>query len=144
MPQTEWAPGPIRLRLPYAQLRRLHETCNFLLIRMESPVMVDLKDIQSLTEFQRKSRETIARLKKTGRPAVLTVNGQAEIVVQDAASYQRLLARAEEADKLMDLRSGIADYRAGRVRDVDEVFDELEDRYLGRAKRARARTRSAK
>lgn len=70
--------------------------------------MVDVKDIQSLTEFQRHTRRTIARLKKTGRPAVLTVNGQAEVVVQDAASYQRLVARAQEADRLMELRRSIA------------------------------------
>jgi prevent-host-death family protein len=101
--------------------------------------MVDVKDIQSLTEFQRKTRQTIARLKKTGRPAVLTVNGQAEVVVQDAASYQRLVARAQEADRLMELRRGIADYRAGRVRDLDDVFDELEARHFGPATRRRPR-----
>jgi prevent-host-death family protein len=101
--------------------------------------MVDVKDIQSLTEFQRKTRQTIARLKKTGRPAVLTVNGQAEVVVQDAASYQRLVARAQEADRLMELRRGIADYRAGRVRDIDDVFDELEARHFGRVTRRRPR-----
>jgi PHD/YefM family antitoxin component YafN of YafNO toxin-antitoxin module len=101
--------------------------------------MVDLKDIQSLTEFQRKTRQTIARLKKTGRPAVLTVNGQAEIVVQDAASYQLLVARAEEADRLMELRRSIAEHRAGRVRDLDAVLDELEARHPGPAKQARVR-----
>ena len=100
--------------------------------------MVDLKDIQSLTEFQRKTRQAIARLKKTGRPAVLTVNGQAEVVVQDAVSYQRLVARAQEADRLMELRRSISEYRAGRVRDVDDVLEELEARHFS-AKRPRAR-----
>lgn len=97
---------------------------------------IHLEDIQSLTEFQRNTREAIAKLKKTGRAAVLTVNGQAEIVVQDARSYQRLLARAEEADRLMELRRGIADYRAGRVRDIDEALGDLEVRHLGKEKRA--------
>lgn len=101
--------------------------------------MVDVKDIQSLTEFQRKTRQAIARLKKTGRPAVLTVNGQAEIVVQDAASYQRLVARAQEADRLMELKRSIAEYRAGRVRDMDDVIGELETRHFERARRQRAR-----
>jgi hypothetical protein len=99
--------------------------------------MVDVKDIQSLTDFQRKSRATIARLKKTGRPAVLTVNGQAEVVIQDAASYQRLVARAAEADKLMELKRSIAEYRGGRVRDLGDALDELEDRHLGPVKRVR-------
>lgn len=101
--------------------------------------MVRLKDILSLTEFQRTTRESIARLKKTGRPAVLTVNGQAEVVVQDAASYERLLARAEEAERLMDLRRSIAEYRAGRVRDVNETLADLEARHIGTTKAGRAR-----
>src|SRR5437868_1570111 len=102
--------------------------------------MVHMKDIQSLTEFQRKTRKSIARLKKTGRPAVLTVNGQAEIVVQDAMSYQRLLARAEEGDKVMELRHSIAEYRAGRVYDMDEALSGLEVRHLGKAKTTRSRS----
>ena len=94
--------------------------------------MINLKDIQSLTEFQRKSRETIARLKRTGRPAILTVNGQAEIVVQDAEAYQKLLDRADQAEKLMELRRSISEYRAGDVRDAKKALAELEVRHLGR------------
>ncbi len=101
--------------------------------------MMNLKDIQSLTEFQRKSRETIARLKKTGRPAILTVNGHAEVVVQDAVSYQKLLDRAELADKLMQLRRSIAEYRSGQLRDAGEVLEEMEARLLPPSGRAHKR-----
>ncbi|MDX2225397.1 MAG: type II toxin-antitoxin system Phd/YefM family antitoxin [Rhodospirillaceae bacterium] len=100
--------------------------------------MLRLKDIKSLTEFQRTTRQSIARLKKTGRPAVLTVNGQAEIVVQDAASYEKLLDRVEEADRLMDLRRSIAEHRAGRARDMDEALSDLENRILGATPAGRA------
>lgn len=103
---------------------------------------VQLEDIQSLTEFQRNARVSIARLKKTGRAAVLTVNGQAEIVVQDARAYQRLLARAEEADRIADLRRGIAEHRAGRVRDLDAALDDITARHLGPANRRGARSRT--
>lgn len=96
--------------------------------------MIHLKDIQSLTEFQRNTRQSIARLKKTGRPAVLTVNGQAEIVVQDATSYQRLLDRAEEAGKAMELRRSITEYRAGQVRNMEDALGGLEVRLATPAK----------
>ena len=57
--------------------------------------MLDIKqDITSLSNFQRHTRVLLHRLKETGRPLVLTVNGAAELVVQDAASYQKLLDRA--------------------------------------------------
>ena len=96
--------------------------------------MVRLDDIQSLTEFQRNAREHIKRLKRTGRPEILTVNGQAELIVQDAQSYQKLLDRAEEAEQRERLRRSIADYRAGRVRDVDDVLDGFEARHIGKSR----------
>lgn len=59
--------------------------------------MVYMEDIRSLSEFQRNTRAHIKRLSKTGRPEVLTVNGKASIVVQDADAYQRLLDQLEFA-----------------------------------------------
>ena len=103
--------------------------------------MVHLDDIRSLTEFQRNAREHIKRLKRTGRPEILTVNGQAEVIVQDARSYQKLLDRAEEAEQRERLRRGIADYRAGRARNLDDVLDGLEARHLGK-KRATTKRRA--
>lgn len=59
--------------------------------------MIMVEDIQSLSEFQRNTRAHIRRLGKTRRPAVLTVNGKAKVVVQDAAAYQELLDQLEYA-----------------------------------------------
>jgi hypothetical protein len=39
----------------------------------------------------RRAREHIRRLTRTGLPEILSVNGRAELVVQDAASYRKLL-----------------------------------------------------
>ena len=39
--------------------------------------MIALQDIRSLTDFQRNTKAHLKRLKATGRPAVLTVNGKA-------------------------------------------------------------------
>jgi prevent-host-death family protein len=46
------------------------------------------RDIQSLSTFKRDTTKIVRQLKKTGQPVVLTVNGNAELVIQDAASYQ--------------------------------------------------------
>ena len=53
------------------------------------------EDICSMTEFKRRTANVITRLRDTGRAVILTTNGRADIVVQDAASYQRLLDRVE-------------------------------------------------
>jgi PHD/YefM family antitoxin component YafN of YafNO toxin-antitoxin module len=59
--------------------------------------MIKPEDVCSLTDFQRNTRVHIERLKQTGRPEVLTVNGQAELVVQHAAAYQRLVEELERS-----------------------------------------------
>ena len=51
--------------------------------------MIDLREVRSVTEFQRNIKGYVGRLKKNGTPLVLTVNGRAELVVQDAVSYCR-------------------------------------------------------
>ncbi len=55
------------------------------------------------------------RLKKTKRPLVLTVNGKAAAVVQDAAAYQRLLNTAAQADAIEGIRQGLEDVAKGRT-----------------------------
>lgn len=57
------------------------------------------EDICSMTEFKRRTTEVINRLRGTGRAVVLTTNGRADVVIQDAASYQRLLDRLQAYEK---------------------------------------------
>ncbi|MGO9270566.1 MAG: type II toxin-antitoxin system Phd/YefM family antitoxin [Terriglobia bacterium] len=52
-----------------------------------------------MTTFRRHPREFMRRLKRTKRPLVLTVNGKAEAVVQDAEAYQHLSRRRSAADE---------------------------------------------
>lgn len=60
--------------------------------------MINLQEICSATEFLRNFRAFARRLKESRLPLVLTVNGRAELVVQDAASYQALLDRLQRAE----------------------------------------------
>jgi prevent-host-death family protein len=88
--------------------------------------MLDItEDIQSLTTFRRQSGEFMKQLKKTRRPVVLTVNGKAEAVVQDAEAYQRLLDIAARADVHEAIRHGLDDAARGRTRPAREVFAEV-------------------
>ena len=57
--------------------------------------MIDFSDSRPLADFQQNASRHIRRLKKTGRPQLLTVNGNEELVVQDAAAYRRLLAQTQ-------------------------------------------------
>ncbi|NYF80123.1 type II toxin-antitoxin system Phd/YefM family antitoxin [Granulicella arctica] len=92
--------------------------------------MIDItKDIQPLTTFRNHSVEFMQQLKTTQRPIILTVNGKPEAVVQDAASYQRLLDIAAKADAREGIRQGLEDLKNGRTRPAKEVFDELRKKH---------------
>jgi PHD/YefM family antitoxin component YafN of YafNO toxin-antitoxin module len=75
--------------------------------------MIDLADIRSLSDFQRNTKKHLRRLKTSGKPEVLTVNGQAELVVQSAKAYQEFLRQVDDADSLRILRERIAAADAG-------------------------------
>ena len=81
------------------------------------------QDIQSMTTFKRNSVGLLKRMRKTGRPVVLTVKGKAEMVVMDASAYQRM---ADRVDTMESIRRGLAQAKKGLGRSVDEVFDDLE------------------
>lgn len=72
--------------------------------------MIDLREIRSVTEFQRNLRDYVGRLKVKKTPVVLTVNGRAEIIVQDADSYQALLDRLERAEIAAAIRQGMKQF----------------------------------
>jgi len=84
------------------------------------------KDIQPLTTFRRRSGQFLKQIKKSKRPVVLTVNGKAAAVVQDAGAYQRLLDIAARADAREGIRQGLEDARKGRSRPAEEFFREFE------------------
>jgi prevent-host-death family protein len=92
--------------------------------------MLDItKDIQSLTTFRRRSGDLIKQLKKSKRPVVLTVNGKAAAVVQDAGAYQRLLDIAASADAEEGIRQGLEDAKEGKTRPAKEFFAEFEAKH---------------
>ena len=88
--------------------------------------MLDIaEDTQTLSRFKRNTAEVMRYMKRSGKPVVLTVNGKAEVVVQDAAAYQRLLSVAEKAEMTEFLREARADADAGRTIPAREFFQSL-------------------
>ncbi|MBI4602850.1 MAG: type II toxin-antitoxin system Phd/YefM family antitoxin [Planctomycetes bacterium] len=84
--------------------------------------MVHLSSIHPLTDFLRNYKRHLKRLKKAGLPEVLTVNGRAEVVVQDAVSYQRLLDVLDRAEAIVGIRRGLREIEKGKGRSL-AAFD---------------------
>jgi PHD/YefM family antitoxin component YafN of YafNO toxin-antitoxin module len=67
----------------------------------------------SLAEFQRNAPAIARGLRRTGRPAFLTVKGQPRLVVQAAEAYERLMERVERAATIEGLRKGLEAFERG-------------------------------
>ena len=88
--------------------------------------MINLKEeINSLSNFKRNTSEFIEQLKETGKPIVLTINGKAELVVQDAASYQKLLEISEKLETIEALKPAIKEMKEGKGEPAEKVFAEI-------------------
>lgn len=89
-------------------------------------------DIRPLTEFQRNAKSFIARVRKTGRPVLLTINGRAGAVLQSPESFQdHELARDNQR-----LLQSINEALAGKGRPLRDVVNDLKARRNKRRSRA--------
>lgn len=92
--------------------------------------MIRLNYINSLTAFKRNTAEHVRSIKKSGIPLVLTVNGRAEIIVQDIASYQQMLKLLDRAETIEAVREGIESVRRGKTMSLHRF-----DRQMGKSTR---------
>jgi prevent-host-death family protein len=93
------------------------------------------RDIHPLTDFKRNTADFVAQLKQTGQPVVLTINGKAELVLQDAKSYQRLLDLVERLETIQAVKEGLASVERGEGRPMDKAFEALEKPLRAKARR---------
>ena len=91
--------------------------------------MIDLREVRSVTEFQRNLKDYLGRLKEKKTPLVLTVNGRAELVVQDAHSYQTLLDRLERAETVAAIRQGMEQFERGKGMPLKQAERRLRKRH---------------
>ena len=85
--------------------------------------MIAVQDIRSLTDFQRNTKAHLKRLKSTGRPEVLTVNGWAELIVQNAAAYEDTL------DAIRGIQRGLDAMKEGTGKPFRQALDEIRAKY---------------
>lgn len=91
--------------------------------------MLDTREIHPLTDFLRNHKMHVTRLKETHSPEVLTVNGKAELVIQDAESYQRMLDRLHHMETLAAIQEGMASAERGELKPAAQVLDEMRAKY---------------
>ncbi len=91
--------------------------------------MIQLTDIHSLSDFQRNAKTHLKQMKKTGRPRILTINGKAELIIQDAKSYQKLLDAVERLEAIEGIQRGLESLQRGEGRPVEDALEDLRKKY---------------
>jgi PHD/YefM family antitoxin component YafN of YafNO toxin-antitoxin module len=92
--------------------------------------MLDIgRDIKPLSSFKRDSITLIGQLKRTGRPVILTINGKAEVVIQDAKSYQQMLELVDQAEAVVGIRKGLASMARGKGTPAELTFEKLRKKH---------------
>ncbi len=91
--------------------------------------MIKLKNIQSLTSFKRNTSKSVEQIKKSKSPIVLTVNGKAELVVLDAAEYEEMLEKIEQAETIRAIKTGIEAFEKGEAKPARQALAELKEKY---------------
>jgi len=82
-----------------------------------------------MTDFLRNHKSHITRLKETRKPEVLTVNGRAEVVIQDATSYQEMLDSLESAQLILAVQEGLNAAEKSELKPAQQVLEEMRAKY---------------
>lgn len=91
--------------------------------------MFSANDIHSLTDFQRNTKDYVQRLTDTKRPEVLTVNGKAQVVIQDAYAYEEMVGLLHS---MKQVAKAVTDADAGKSKPVDQAFADIKQRLLSK------------
>src|SRR5258707_14786909 len=102
-----------------------------MLIRFQRySAMLDLTEgIDSLTSFKRNTQAFLDRLQESGQTLVLTINGKAKLVVQDAASYQQLLELIDRLEAIKGIERGLHEMNSGKGKPLDQVDREIRKKH---------------
>jgi PHD/YefM family antitoxin component YafN of YafNO toxin-antitoxin module len=83
----------------------------------------------SLTEFKRGGTVLLKKLRKSGRPVVLTLNGVDAFILQSAEQYEREAEEWERAQAIEGIRRGLESMESGGNVSAVEAFVALEEKY---------------
>ncbi len=96
---------------------------------LQGLIMLDIRQIHSLTDFIRHHKAHLQRLKETHTPEVLTVNGKAELVVLDVESFQEMMEKIDRAETIEAIKEGLAAAERGEMKPAEQVFAEMRAKY---------------
>ena len=91
--------------------------------------MFTMDSIHPVSDFSRRPAEHIKRLKKSKQPEILTVNGKAQVVIQDAQAYEEMV---EILSSIKQITKSVKDIDEGKTKPLDEAFTDIKNRLIAK------------
>ena len=85
--------------------------------------------VSPVSEFSSEPEEYVKRLKATGKPELLTVNGKAEVIIQDARAYEDMVNLLDSLEKTA---TAVKEHEEGKGIAADDAFCALSKRIVGK------------
>jgi PHD/YefM family antitoxin component YafN of YafNO toxin-antitoxin module len=82
-----------------------------------------------LSNFATNPLPYLERLRQSGEPMVLTVEGHGEVVVQDAAAFFQLQRQLDRLETIAAVKEGLRDAAEGRTRPIREALAEIASKH---------------
>ncbi len=82
-------------------------------------------EIRTLTDFRQNAKAHLERMESNGGMEILTVNGEAKVVVMTTKAFDAMAEKAHQHDTTAAILRGLADVQSGRVRDAKDALHEL-------------------
>jgi hypothetical protein len=73
--------------------------------------------------------QLVCKLHEAGQPAVLSINDQVKLVVEDTTSFQMLLELVDRLDTIKAIREGLKEIDQGKGVSVEEAMDQVRKKY---------------
>ncbi len=82
------------------------------------------EDIRSVTDLKRNTKDIVAQVHRTGRPVIVTVNGRADIILLDLATYENQVSTQKMAELLAPAEK---DIRLKKTRPLKQFLKEFKN-----------------
>ncbi len=92
--------------------------------------MLDIQNgIRSLTEFKQNSTDILGYIKKTNSPAILTINGRAEVVLLDPKTYQSMVNKIALIESAKNIESALIEMENTQGVPAKKIFKKLRQKF---------------
>ena len=90
-----------------------------------------IDDIKPISFLKQKTSEVVNRVKTTKQPTFITINGNVELVIQDAESYQEMVNSMYSLSEndISKIKAGLKEVEEGKGIPADKFFEKIKNKY---------------